>query len=277
MRTYVLSFLSFLFLSFQTAYINQPVVYLFNDCDQEFEIESQTIYGSLVEILETEEKYSLIKLEDGTKGYVKNDSLIFSQKRKEENLRPTKSLCTHVYKVTDTSPYPPIVSLPYGTKLYLTKIEKNPERWIEVELLDGTKAFVQKGDIELNPRLFTKEEMIEFSKIFLGLPYTWGGNTSFGFDCSGFIQMLFKKIGISLPCNSSKQANSDLFKEITKEQLKPGDLIFFGKTKVIHVGLYLGNNQFINATVRDGGPKVCISDLDNTDYNYLFSKTLKRK
>ncbi|MCH9717001.1 MAG: C40 family peptidase, partial [Gammaproteobacteria bacterium] len=60
----------------------------------------------------------------------------------------------------------------------------------------------------------TKDEMIFLSQKFLGCPYTWGGRSSFGFDCSGFVQMLYKEMGICLPRDSGPQAEDARLCEI---------------------------------------------------------------
>lgn len=250
---------------------------MYNDIDKDFEIESQVIYGSRVTILEKEKDYYFIETEDKTvRAYVHEDSLVQGiDYRNSPAIRPTKSLFTLIYKVKDTSPYPPILKVPFGTLLKLDKIEENPERWIGVELIDGTKGWVQKGDIEFCPKKLSIDEMIVLSKKFLGLPYVWGGNSSFGYDCSGYVQMLYSQMGVQLPRNSREQAQSDLLYLVKKEDLIAGDLLFFGETRVTHVGMYLGQNMFINTTVRDLGPKTIISDLTTTQYNFLFAKRLK--
>jgi hypothetical protein len=58
------------------------------------------------------------------------------------------------------------------------------------------------------------EETLAFSKNFIGLPYTWGGTSSYGVDCSGFVQMLFKEMGVLLPRNSRDQAKSPLLSPV---------------------------------------------------------------
>jgi len=275
-KTVFVSLISMLFLSFQTAYINKPVVYLFNDFDKEFEIESQAIYGEKVVILEKDKDYYFVESEDKTvRAYVHKDHLIETDYRNSPNIRPTKSLMTHLYKTDDTSPFPPILTVPFGTLLKLEKLEEEPKRWIGVELVDGTKAYVQKGDIDFYPRKLSIDEMIALSKKFMGLPYVWGGDSSFGYDCSGFVKMLYAKMGVQLPRNSGQQAKSDLLYSVEKKDLVVGDLLFFGNTRVTHIGIYVGDNKFIHSTVNDLGPKVTISDLNTTQANYLFSKRLK--
>ncbi|MCP5492677.1 MAG: C40 family peptidase [Chlamydiales bacterium] len=95
--------------------------------------------------------------------------------------------------------------------------------------------------------------MPQFSQKFLGLLYIWGGRSSFGYDCSGFVQMLYSQIGIKLQRDAKQQILDSRLQSIKIDELKLGDLIFFGKSdqRIMHVGMYIGNEQFIHATARE--------------------------
>jgi len=106
--------------------------------------------------------------------------------------------------------------------------------------------------------------IINTAKSYLGVPYVWGGTTPDGFDCSGFIQYVFNENGITLPWVTSDQYKAGT--GISKSDLIPGDLIFFETYKAgpSHVGIYLGNNQFIHAS--SGKGEVTISNHTSTYY-----------
>ena len=98
--------------------------------------------------------------------------------------------------------------------------------------------------------------LIEDAKYFNGGKYVWGGTTPKGFDCSGYVQYLFKKHNVNLPRTAWSQ--SKLGQKIVLTNLKTGDLLFFNTDKkrgipVSHVGIYMGNGKFIHAASRKKG------------------------
>ena len=93
------------------------------------------------------------------------------------------------------------------------------------------------------------DKAIELLKQQLGKPYVWGDEGPDSFDCSGLVQYIYKNaLGINLPRVSYDQ--SKVGQAVSREDLQPGDLVFFDtmdKGKVSHVGMYIGNNEFIHA------------------------------
>ncbi|MGM9926597.1 MAG: NlpC/P60 family protein [Bacillus sp. (in: firmicutes)] len=86
--------------------------------------------------------------------------------------------------------------------------------------------------------------VISTAKKYLGVPYVWGGTTPSGFDCSGFTSYVFRSVGVSLPRTSRQQQNVGT--QISVNSVQPGDLVFMGKP-AYHVGIYIGNGQYIHA------------------------------
>lgn len=95
-----------------------------------------------------------------------------------------------------------------------------------------------------------RENILSFAKSKLGSRYVWGATGLNTFDCSGFMQHVFNKsVGITLPRVSSDQTNYK--PRISLMSMKKGDLIFFettGKGRISHVGIYMGEKQFIHAS-----------------------------
>lgn len=108
------------------------------------------------------------------------------------------------------------------------------------------------------------EQVVLIAKQYLGVPYVWGGEMPSGFDCSGFVQYVHRRLGVDLSRTTYTQVDEGI--TVSREDLKQGDLVFFKKNGDIHhVGIYIGNNQFIHAP--QTGDKVKISNLsDRNDY-----------
>ncbi|TFE19397.1 C40 family peptidase [Cohnella luojiensis] len=97
----------------------------------------------------------------------------------------------------------------------------------------------------------------------VGTPYKWGGTTTSGFDCSGFILYIFKQYDTKLPRTSSSQ--SQVGTKVAKDDLRPGDLVFFNTNGkgVSHAGIYVGDGKFAHSSSSNG---VRISNMSDSYY-----------
>ena len=96
---------------------------------------------------------------------------------------------------------------------------------------------------------------------YLGVPYVWAGRSPSGFDCSGFIYFVFDQLGYGLPRMADGQFEVGI--PVSRNALQPGDLVFFSTYEPgpSHVGIYLGNDQFIHAS--SGAGYVTVTSLGN--------------
>ncbi len=119
----------------------------------------------------------------------------------------------------------------------------------------------------------TASDMVITAMNFLGVPYKRGGaSQNDGFDCSGFTRHIFEmSLGLVLPRRSDDQAVAPGFLQIAREDLKPGDLVFFNTLKrtFSHVGIYIGEGKFIHSP-RTGGV-VRIEDMRFAYWNTRFT------
>lgn len=114
-------------------------------------------------------------------------------------------------------------------------------------------------------------EIIQTALSFKGTPYRYGGTTPEGFDCAAFLVYVFSKHGIHIPRTTAQQAR--LGKKVSCTHLVPGDLVFFHTLgifpKATHVGLYIGNGQFVHAGTSPPA-EVRIESLHSSYYNPRF-------
>ncbi len=116
--------------------------------------------------------------------------------------------------------------------------------------------------------------VIAYAKKFIGVRYVYGGKSPSGFDCSGYVGYVYKNFGVSL--NSSASSMYSNGTRVSKTALRAGDLLFFDASSrksagaIDHVGIYLGNNQFIHASTSNG--KVLIQSLSEYRGTYIGAK-----
>ena len=123
------------------------------------------------------------------------------------------------------------------------------------------------------------DELIGSAMGLLGVAYRYGGTSaSTGFDCSGFMQHIFRRsMGLNLPRTSAEQAKMGV--GVSRGELQPGDMVFFrtmGRGRISHVGLYIGNDRFIHAPRT--GKRIEITSLSNKYWNakYAFARRVKK-
>ena len=124
------------------------------------------------------------------------------------------------------------------------------------------------------------EAVVEEAMKYLGVPYAYGGASPSGFDCSGFTMYIYSLFSYSLPHSATSQWNSS-GEYVDRSDLQPGDLVMFcdpsrsnGKA-CSHVGIYIGNNEFIHASSGSSGQYIRISSLSE-DYYDGYYKGAKR-
>ncbi|CUT04648.1 C40 family peptidase [Candidatus Chrysopegis kryptomonas] len=148
--------------------------------------------------------------------------------------------------------------------------------WSRVELPDGTIGWVDINFIVVfpknKPRRNLPDKIIETAKRFLGVSYLWGGKTPKGFDCSGFVQTVFRINGIYLPRDSDMQWKIGKYVGKNFDKFQKGDLLFFSSDgkRITHVGIYTGKDKEI---IHSSG-FVRINSFDRK--SNLFSERLVR-
>ncbi|RMC23694.1 MULTISPECIES: C40 family peptidase [unclassified Lactobacillus] len=130
-------------------------------------------------------------------------------------------------------------------KVIISKLNINKIKGIE-----KTSVNKQTATVEVNKRA---KAVADLARSQVGKGYAWGGNGPDNFDCSGLVQYIYNKVGgISLPRVTTDQVKVGV--TVAMNQLQPGDLLYWGSPDApYHVGIYIGNNQYVNAASPDQG------------------------
>jgi len=257
----------------------RPVVNLHSGPREDTDVVSQALLGARLVELERKEGWARIKGEDDYPGWIQLPAIraLDAAERYPASLEPGKAvevdaLGANLYLEPDVTKHAPVMTAPFGVRLERVNGGKDTQRWLEVKLPDRRIAWIQSGDVRTDLKPLTLQASLDLAKRFLGINYTWGGTSSFGFDCSGFTQTIIRSRGVIMPRDADIQAAwSGLAPVQERSQLQPGDLLFFGENpaKVTHTGIFLGSGSFIHDTPRIR-PCIQISELGDPYWSRLL-------
>lgn len=152
-------------------------------------------------------------------------------------------------------------------------IVKQDDRWYGVLMIDGSIGWVPRALVRLLDYNLVAEpqsqsagqRIVQIASKYLGVPYSWGGYSWDGLDCSGFVKAVFANFGIDLPRCSRDQAQVGA--PVPFDQLQPGDRLYFACKggDIDHTGIYAGNGYFIHSASTRGG--VTFDSLDSARYS----------
>ena len=238
---------------------------------------TQALLGMPVKVLQYNGWYEIQTPDDYT-GWVHRMVITpMSKERYDEWNRAEKIVVTSHYGFAYEKPdesSQPVSDVVAGNRL---KWEGSKGHFYQVSYPDGRKAYLSKSisQPEAEWRASLKqdvESIIETAYSMMGIPYLWAGTSSKGVDCSGLVRTVFFMHDIIIPRDASQQAYVGEHIDIAPDfsNVKRGDLVFFGrkataerKEGISHVGIYLGNKQFIHAL-----GDVHVSSMNPADQNY---------
>ena len=182
---------------------------------------SEAVFGEIVNVNDVKGSWVNIEQVDGYHSWIKDFYGTFEKKNK-----------TYQYIVVDK------YLLPFGSRLQkINSIYKT---------VNGDNYNYDREPIKFG-EIVNIDELLIHARNLIGSPYRWGGKTSYGFDCSGFVQTLFLLTGLLLPRDSWQQSEFFQDSQISAKNSKPGDLHFFGRGgKISHVGISTGGLNLIH-------------------------------
>ena len=261
------------------AVVTAPAENLYARPDETAPVDSQAILGERVEVLEDTPGFAKVKTADGNVAWIPERALRRGDAAPPAGAKIARvtSNFAHVYAAPSFTRARPLVTAPVGSRMSVLGIKtKDGFEWVRVALPDGRTGHVARPDVaivpfEESPPLGSPASWLALGRRFLGAPYTWGGTTPAGFDCSGFVQRIFSEHGVTLKRNSFEQA----FREpqlvpVSFEELQPGDLLFFGtENKIDHEAIWIGDGTVLQST-RHNVPGVQITPFDSPFLKPVF-------
>ena len=238
--------------------------------------------GDVVVVLEEEENGWYKVDYKSVEGYMSANYLDVSTKADVTigyGLVQTGGSTLNVRSGPDTS-YSKVTSLSNGAVVTIVGIDNG---WYKVKTSGGSVGYVSseymitckdsagsRGDGTVVAAASSLgQQVVDYAKQFLGVPYVYGGNGPNSFDCSGFTTYVFRHFGYTLNRTATGQLSNGV--SVSKSELQPGDLVFFkdgGSKPVSHVGIYIGGGQFIHASTSTY--EVRINDLNSGYYNGVY-------
>jgi gamma-D-glutamyl-L-lysine dipeptidyl-peptidase len=255
--------------------VTAPVSNMHSEPAQDAPVVSQAVFGTNIEILEEQDGFARIKTPDKYTGWISRsalhnlaaDAMPYASQAAGVRIARVAGMFASLYREKSITRHQPAMTLPFDSRLEILG-EEEDKRWYRVRMPDrSAQLWVQRGDISFDMGPIATSDMLTLSKRFLGLPYLWGGTSSYGFDCSGLTQMLVRQRGILMPRDAHEQAAWPGVSPVERADLEPGDLLFFGLSgqKITHTGMYLGAGEFVHATAHER-PAVQISRVDEAHW-----------
>lgn len=225
------------------ATINVSVSSHYREPTYNSELVSQGLLGEQVEILEEGALFTNIRQVDNYASWMSNDQLTAGDYHNDNTVCTT----SHFLRIHEepTIHSDGISDAVIGCKLSVSDEIKD---WYRLVLPNGQAGWAEKKHFGTFPD-FSPENIVTLANQFLGYQYLWGGRSPKGFDCSGFVQTIFRMHNVILPRDAWQQQMKHII-STDFHDAKPADLLFFAKTpeRVTHVAIALGDGKFIHAS-----------------------------
>jgi cell wall-associated NlpC family hydrolase len=268
----------------KTVKVNTDVVNLRASASTSSKVVKKLSKGQALTLISSSNGWSKVKTSSGVTGWVRNDLISAASSPAVKtsiypyngainvssvNVRSSASTSAGIVQKLSKGTVVKVTGLSNGWNT--VTLSNGKKGWIRSDLLSKTSASISRNgdDSSLGTRI------VDYAKSFLGTKYVYGANGPSSFDCSGFTSYVYRHFGYSIERTAAGQSGNGVY--VSKSNLQPGDLIMFnanGSGHINHVGMYIGNGQFIHAST--GAMCVTINDLSKETYvvRYVTSRRI---
>jgi len=166
----------------ENAVIVRPVANMYSKATMDADVVSQAIYSTNVAILEQDGSWLKVRTPDEYSGWIQSAAVVRARPyARSGRIAQVEALFANLYRETNITKHQPEITIPFEARLEISS-EAN-DRWLQVRLPDDRTAWVQAGDVTMSPNNnMSVSELIEWSKRFIGMPFLWGGTSTYGYD-----------------------------------------------------------------------------------------------
>jgi len=258
--------------------INLSVANIRSKPEHSAEMSTQSLLGTVVNVLKKKGGWYLIQTPDNYLGWVDDDGVELMTEPEVQQWKDSKKIIyKNIYGFAYSSPNENSQTVSDVVVGNIIKVIGEETDFFKVSFPDDRIAYIKKSEAEdfnswVNSVSPEEENILNIAHKFMGVPYLWGGTSAKGLDCSGFTKTVYFINGLVLQRDASQQVHTGEFvtEEVDFEKLQPCDLLFFGrretdstKERITHVAIYIGDSEFIHASGR-----VKINSLDPVRENY---------
>lgn len=264
------------------AVVNKDIGLLKSKADESSENADEVLFGMNVVILKKlKDDWYYIRTHYNYEGYIKGSSLFINDKESakwdnEKNAVVINNFADVLNK-PEASGYA-IATLTRGANIISLKQISENNKFVKVKIPDSRCGWIRKSflgelkrDYNKNDENRLREDIVKSALSYLGTQYRWGGKSPKGIDCSGLCSMSYMLNGI-LIYRDAKIKEGFPVKEIARDKLKRGDLIFFPG----HVAMYLGNEKYVHSATSNDVVAINSFDKNSSDYFEYLDKADKK-
>ncbi len=205
------------------------------------EMVTQGLMWDSVTMVEGQDDWQRVQMDDGYEGWIHNFYLT------ESSANFTNSL-TITNRIAPVRPQrgkngAVLTMLSFGT---IVPVLEKTSGYSKIQLINKNTGFIPPQENVIPGK---RDIIIKLAKSLIGVPYLWGGKSSFGYDCSGFVQMVLKTAGILIPRDTGEQVETEGLEKISINETQLGDLIFFSENnRINHVAFSIGDSNIIHCS-----------------------------